>query len=407
MVSTAARSALSRISPPVWRVLAHSLLFGLAMSVADLLFNFYLASMGYAADVAGLLSTVTRGAGMLVGIPMGMLIDRLGPQRAMILGLLGYAAGWALLLASGALWVLVLGQFVVGAAFILVGTAVTPLLSTITSDAERSTVFGLNASAALIVGLLGSLLGGLLPGLVSGLLRVGPQDLIAYRFALAAVIALSLAAMLPLLGAFRPTEEPRLVGQQPVEVQPHSLPRLLLLSLPAFTLGVAGGLFLPFQNLYFRLQFGLDDAAVGVALAVGALGMGLGALLGSSVAARVGLQRGAALLRSGAIVAMLLMLVPALGPALVGFFLRGLFVAASFPQMDALVMRHTSPAQRGLAMSMMSVLWSGGWAFAAFVSGLIQIRWGFGPVIIAATIFYVYSTLAILALPLEQRRQRS
>lgn len=398
MLTTTARFGLARLSPPVWRILAHSLLFGLALSVADLLFNFYLASLGYAADTAGLLSTVSRGAGMVMGLPLGLLIDRLGAQRAILLGLAGYAGGWVLMLQATGLWALIIAQFIVGAAYILAGTAVTPLLTAVTRDADRASVFGLNASATLIVGLLGSAVGGVLPSLAAQALEVGPQDTAAYRAALALVIVLGIAAMLPVIGRMPTVEEVRPVGPDNGPELNLPMRRLLRFAIPALLLGVAGGLLLPFQNLFFRQQFGLDDAAVGVALAVGSLGMGLGALLGSPVTDRLGLRRGAAYLRFGAVFAMLLMLVPALAPAALGFFLRGLFVAASFPQNDALVMRHTPPAQRGLVMSLMSVLWAGGWALAAVISGLVQIRWGFTPIIIASVVAYIGSATSILTL---------
>lgn len=401
MAPIAARARRGSLSPPVLRILAHSMLFGLAISVADILFNFYLVSLGYAADTAGLLSTVSRGAGIVVGVPMGLLIDRLGAQRAILLGLAAYAAGWALMLVSRELWVLLAAQFVVGAAYLLAATAVTPLLAAVTPDADRSRVFGMNASASLIVGLGGSVVGGVLPSLTGRLLDVGPQDAAAYRLALTAVVALGLAAMLPVLGPMRRVEELRAVGPGAAVVERMRLGRMLRFSIPSITLGVAGGLFLPFQNLFFRGAFGLDDAAVGVILAAGALGAGVGALLGSPVTARVGMRRGAALLRAFAIAAMLLMLAPLLLPAVLGFFLRGLFVAASYPQMDALAMRHTPVEQRGVMMSLMSVLWAGGWALAAVVSGYAQIRWGFAPVLIAAAAFYALSAAAIATLPLK------
>jgi MFS family permease len=399
MAPIAARASHGRLSPPVWRILLHSLLFGFAMSVADILFNFYLASLGYAADTAGLLSTVSRGAGMVMGIPMGLLIDRLGPQRSIILGLTGYAAGWGLLLSSRELWVLVTGQFIVGASYLLAGTAVTPLLTSVTRDAERSSVFGMNASASLIVGLAGSAVGGLLPTLTGAVLGVGPQDAPAYRLALTAVIALGLAAMLPVLGAMPRVEEQRVVQPGAVPAGRMAFRRILVFSLPALTLGLAGGLFLPFQNLFFRLQFGLDDATVGLILAGGALASGVGALLGSPVATRLGLKHGAALLRFGSVGAMLLMLTPSLALVLIGYLLRGLCVAASFPQVDVLAMRHTPIAQRGMIMSTMSVMWAGGWAVAAVASGYVQIQWGFGPVVLAASVIYILSSLAVLALP--------
>ena len=102
-VSARARLALARISPPVWRILLHSSLFGLASSVADLLFNFYLVSLGYGADMAGLLSTVNRMAGVALGLPIGVLIDRIGARRSLVIGVACYSGGWALALLSGAL----------------------------------------------------------------------------------------------------------------------------------------------------------------------------------------------------------------------------------------------------------------------------------------------------------------
>ena len=87
--------------------------------------------------------------------------------------------------------------------------------------------------------------------------------------------------------------------------------------------GLGGGAFLPFQNLFFRQQFGLGDASVGVVLAWSSLGLGLGAVLGSPLSARIGMQRAATFLRMGAVPAMLLMLIPALPAALGGSFCAG------------------------------------------------------------------------------------
>jgi len=168
-------------------------------------------------------------------------------------------------------------------------------------------------------------------------------------------------------------------------------------------LGVAGGCILPFQNLYFRMQFGLSDALVGVVLAGAALGLGLGGLLGVPISRRFGLRPAAAWLRLAAAPAMLLMLLPAVLPASAGFFVRGLCVGASFPLNDALVMQATPPRQRGMAASLMSVLWSGGWAVASLISGWVQLRWGFVPVIIVPAIAYVGSAIAIITLRIDEQ----
>ena len=66
------------------------MLLGFAGSIADLLFNFYLVSLGYAADTAGLLATVSRTAGVVLGLPIGLLIDRAGARRALLVGVSFY-----------------------------------------------------------------------------------------------------------------------------------------------------------------------------------------------------------------------------------------------------------------------------------------------------------------------------
>jgi MFS family permease len=398
MAPIATRAGRARLSPPVVRVLTHSLLFGLALSIADLLFNFYLVSLGYAADTAGLLSTVGRGAGMLLGMPVGLLIDRIGAQRALVAGLAVFCGAWALLLQATELWALIAAQFLVGASYILAATSITPLLSSVTTEESRASMFGLNASATLIVGLFGSAVGGVLPTLSAAALGVGPQDTAAYRLALIVVIALSVAAMIPVFGRLPAVEESRPIGATQISDERVPIRRLARFAVAGLLLGVGGGAILPFQNLFFREVFGLGDAAVGVVLAVASLGMGVGALVGPPVTRRIGLRQGAATLRLIAGFGVTLMLVPALAPAIAGFFLRGLFVAASFPMNDALIMRLTPPRQRGMAASLMSVLWSGGWAATSLVSGAVQIRWGFAPLIVVVALSYALSAWAIITI---------
>ncbi len=391
------RATLSQITPQVWRILAHSFLFGLALSIADLLFNFYLASLGYAADVAGLLSTVNRVAGVASGLPMGILIDRWGPRRSLLLGVFVFAASWVLLLAIRALWVLALGQFLIGASYILAVTAVTPLLSGVTRPAQRASIFGLNAAAALVVGLLGSSLGGLLPGLAGWLTGSAPQSALAYQIALTSVIVLALIASLPILllaGVRRSVEQP--VEPEAVSDEaPLPMMQIVRFSLPYLLMGLGGGFILPFQNLFFRQSFDLNDAAVGAVIAWSALAMGVGALIGAPISARLVGERAVVLLRFATGPVMLLMLIPALVPAAAGMYLRGLFIAASFPLNDSLVMQTVPARQRGISVSLMSAMWSLGWAAASAFAGWAQLRWGFAPLIVAAAASYALSALII------------
>jgi MFS family permease len=391
------------------RALLHSLLFGFALSVSELLFNFYLASLGYAADVAGIFSTTLRMAGVLLGLPGGALVDRIGPQRALIGSMLLYAGSWALILSSGALPLLLLGYLLVGAAYTVAMASIVALLAATVGGADRARLFGLNAMALVVIGVLGNAVGGALPTLAAALTASDPQSVLAYRLAMLSIVAVSLLAALPLLRLRLPPTEattPVLPSQRGAGSTARRLGWLVMLrmSMASFFLGAAGGWILPFQNLYLRQEFGLSDGAIGAILGWIALPAGIGALVGTAVAARLGVQRAAVLLRSVSVPAMLLMaFTPLLPLAVLGLGLRAVAVVASYPLYDALIMEATPPRQRGTSAGMINLTWALGWAICAAISGVIQVRWGFTPVLVASALCYIASTWSMAALRIGPR----
>ena len=92
------RAFVAGASPAVYRILLHGMLFGLSFSIADMLFNFYLQSLGYDNLVSGQLQSSSSIAGVVLGIPIGMIIDRISAQRMLYIGILTYAIGWGVLL---------------------------------------------------------------------------------------------------------------------------------------------------------------------------------------------------------------------------------------------------------------------------------------------------------------------
>jgi MFS family permease len=397
-----ANTAAAQLTPPIRRVLAHSLLLGLAMSIADLLFNFYLVSLGYSTGSAGFFSTVYRFAGVIAGLPIGLMIDRLGAQRTIMIGAALFGVGWAIQLMQTALWALMLTQALIGASGLLALTAVVPLLTGITTPEQRASMFGLNAAAALVIGLLGGTVGGVLPSIAASLIDVGPQTTLAYRIALGAVVMLAFCAILPVAGKIEllagERERPAKADGETPRLSPIWLLRV---ALPALSLGVGAGAFLPFQNLFFREQFHLPDSIVGAIIACGGLSMGIGAMMGSQFARRIGVKQASALMRAICAPAMLLMLIPVLPVVIIGYFIRGWGIGASYPLSDAYTMEITDPRHRGTTVSIVSVAWSLGWAATSSVAGWTEERYGFAPLLVVGIIAYVLSALSIMKLPSE------
>lgn len=391
-------------SPAVVRILAHSLLFGLAASVSDVLFNFYLHSLGYGNEVAGQMNSLFRIAGFVFGIPLGMLIDRRGALKILYFGICSYALGWALLLMWGDIRIIAPVYFLIGAANIATYTSIMPLLSSVIEPKQRATLFGINAGATVAVGFVGSLFGGALPGLVAPLLGVGATDALAYRVALFSVTIIGLIAIVPLLGVHAAVAKQQSDGRMPVattDQTPIPFMSIMGFASQSLLLGVAGGLVVPFQNLFYRQQFQLDDAKVGLILALSAFAMGFGSTIGGAMAKRFGLRRAAALSRLLSAPTLLLMLVPSLWVSCLAYFLSRIMVGITFPLADALVMQSVPVKQRGTSTSLSSMLWSLGWAGTAYLSGFIQRDYGFYWVFIASAVAYAVNAGMFYLIPFK------
>jgi MFS family permease len=139
-------------------------LSGVTAGILLILYNLYLASLGYAADFIGtVLFAATVGAGLAI-FPAGVCIDRFS-GKAILIGanLLIGVAGIGQILFRQPLPLLVSAFCAgVGFAFILVINA--PFLTANSTPAQRSHLFSLNLVLGLVTAVVGNVLGGALPG---------------------------------------------------------------------------------------------------------------------------------------------------------------------------------------------------------------------------------------------------
>lgn len=409
------REFLAGGSPDVYRILFHGMLFGMSFSISDMLFNFYLQSLGYDNAVAGQMQSVFRLAGVLFGVPIGMVIDRIGAQRMLYIGISTYASCWLLLLLIGdaplvtpfgtvsSLMLISIVYFVIGAANMTTYTAVVPLLSTIIEPQQRAAMFGINAAASTMIGFVGSIVAGLLPTWVGMVVGVDATSETAYRTALYCVSIFGLLAIIPLSGIKKaPKVQPAPTAtrdEAPATAPRLSFMQLLLFATPSVFFGIAGGMFIPFQNLYFRQEFNANDSLVGLSIALGSLAMGIGSIMGGPLSKRLGVRRATAVSRFMAAPMMFLMLIPQFYVVSAAYDLNRALVGLTFPLFSALVMQSVPLQQRGTATSMSSMTWSLGWAGSAILSGYMQQNGNFEAVIIISGISYIISALLVQFIP--------
>ncbi|MFM2308779.1 MAG: hypothetical protein RLY87_900 [Chloroflexota bacterium] len=378
-----------------WYVLLHAVLFGLGISFFDVLFNFYLVSRGFGSELAGILSTTMRIAGLIVGVPVGMLVDRYGARRSLAVAMVFFATtlAWQLY-APSVVWIIIT-QFLNGCCAALAMTSIMPLLTATTHDeAQRGFIFGLN-EASISIGLIGGIIAGWLPSVISPLLQVDAQSVTAYRTTMLIGVGLFFVSVIPIL--FVRVTEHHEEHHRDAEANAGSpqLRRLFLLyGVPNLLMGLGGGAIIPFQNLLLRNQFGLPDYRVGVVISFAELAIGTGALISGHFLAKKRLRFWVALLRALAGPGVLLILAPWQALSIVGYLARAFALGMAVTLSDLQIMRFVKPKQRGVAMSMITIMWSAGWGSASLLSGFVQPVYGFAPLVWFAGIAYISAGIA-------------
>ena len=346
--------------------------------------------MGFDAAFIGVANTLLGIASIASSLPAGLIADRIGRKRAMLVGLAGLLVthlgiifvrqGWA-----------IIGFFVLyGTLAPLLYASMAPFLTENSTPDERAILFTLDSSMMNLAWSISTIGGGYLPGLAAGLLNVGPESTPAYRAVLLlGAVGLSLS-FVPLL----------LIREQPV-TQTHvraarhlgrrfSNPALLAkLVVPRLFFSFGAGLFFPFLTLFFKQRFAVPDSTlgwiVGVTSAVAVPTM----LVGGAVAERLGKIRAAFLSRLISTPLLLFIgLAPSLPIAVAAHWVRGGFMRLGQPLYISFAMEQLVEQERATGSSLLRIGWDAGWSLGPLAGGLLQARLGFTPLILATAALY-------------------
>ena len=211
-------------SPYVWRLFVFTFIVGVATGVPEIIFNFYLASLGFDNAVAGQMVSLTRLSGFLFGIPLGLAVDRFGGIRVIQAFSIVNLVTWAALLSTTDLTIIRICYFFAGVLFTAQATAILPLLSRITTPAQRPVVFGVNFALIMSTNSVSAIVGGLLPSGFAWLQGIDATSVAAYRQSLASVFVFTMLAMLSLTGLRRAMATTAPTDSTHAEEHPDALP---------------------------------------------------------------------------------------------------------------------------------------------------------------------------------------
>jgi len=152
-------------------------------------------------------------------------------------------------------------------------------------ESERTHLFSVQFALQTLAGFVS----GALPPLFARGLALAESTAPVYKMTLAVGVGLIGLSILPLAG-MRPAPRANRRARLGWNLKtPTGL--VFKLILPNMILGLGAGLFIPFMNVFFKLQFHISNALLGTLFAWSAVGMGIASLAGPPLAQRLGKVR--------------------------------------------------------------------------------------------------------------------
>lgn len=365
---------------------------GIIFSGWQLFFNIYMLQSGFTRDFLGIVNSLPALTGLLLGIPIGRLSDRIGRRKALFIGVLMSSfcyLGQVMFKQP----LLIVGMAALGGIFfmfLIVSSA--PLMMKLSDASNRTLLFSLNYGLQTIAGAVGSVFAGQLPGFFGNLLRVDSTSANAYQAVLIVTILFGTTALIPLWMMREPQTVQTNTESSLQSTGRFGLSRLTAkLATPNFLIGMGAAILIPYMNVFFKDQFAISDSLLGLLFSLSSLFIGIGSLVGPRLTTRLGGKiRTVAFTQFSSVLFMLMIgFVPWLWIAGFAFLMRAALMNMAAPLYSAFCMEQTPEHQQGLTSSVLNIAWQIGWSVGPYISGVVQEQYGFTPLFIATTFLYL------------------
>jgi len=179
---------------------------------------------------------------------------------------------------------------------------------------------------------------------------------------------------------------------------------LTKLLLPMFVTSIGAGLIMPFMNIFFRNVHQQPDPVIGTMFAWGSLAMGVGLILAPALADRYGKIK-VVVFSQGLSIPFLALLgfSPLFAISGLAYYVRLTLMNMSSPVYQTFVMEQVDDQSRAMVASLNSMVHSFGRAFSPILSGIMQVRYGFGPPFIGTISLYVIAVMMYYLFFLRKR----
>ncbi len=388
-------SQIRAFSPNARFYLLNVILTGAVMGVFRLIFNFYVLSLGFDEALLGNLITTSSFVALIVALPMGYLADIIGRKGSLVLS----GALLSISILAMALWQSETSFYSMnvlsGIAQSLAGVTMSPFLMENSNEKERTYLFSFGQGLQMTMASVGNWIGGYLPTWMGNAKNVIATSSTAYGDSILIIGIGAALAIIPLVFL----TSPKLTHNQRAIFAPFQYaaknPLLLTkLILPMLLTSLGAGLVMPFMNVFFRQVHHQPDPVIGTLFAWGSLAMGIGLLIAPPLAERTGKIQLVVITQAISIPFLILLgFSPIFWVGAATYYVRLALMNMSSPVYQTFIMEHVEPSARATVASLTSMAWNFGWAFSPTISGLLQVRYGFGPSFIGTIILYTLSVI--------------
>jgi len=166
---------------------------------------------------------------------------------------------------------------------------------------------------------------------------------------------------------------------------------------PQILIGFGAAILIPYLNVFFKYRFNISDSLLGVLFSMSSLLIGIGSLLAPRLATLLsGKIRAVVATQVSSLVFLLVLgFAPFLWMSSLGFLARTALMNMSAPLYSAFCMERTLEEHQGVVNGVLNLSWNVGWAVGPFISGLVQDRYGFGPLFVSTTVLYAMASALI------------
>ncbi len=374
-------------------ILSYTFFKGLQLAIQALVYNVFLLSLHFNSTLIGVLDAMPAVTVLLVSVPLGLLADRVGRKRLLLVcAFLNPFTLLGLALFTDASW-----QVVFGLANGLVSSfywvAYPAIIVENSTDDDRQHLFSVNSLLLIGLGSLGYLLGGAVTAFAANVLHEGANTTGPLRWAMISVFVVGFVGAIPLLWLRERPRDPR----QGRVARAYDVGLFARLLAPDLLLAFGAGAVLSFNQLYFVTGFGLSAGALGVLLAVAGTIGAVGALASPALTGRLGPARAAILLQSSAVpLIAALALAPSLVVAVLVYAAWNVVRSASDPTYTGFAMSRVQEGQRSTLSGFYSVTWALGFSSGPIATGWLRgATHGYTVPFLLAAGSYAVATLAL------------